>query len=607
MASTVLSVARLASLLSVILPCVSGHAYVYWPASRNWKAAPHIAHCFNVPGPPVSFQTVHNGGNPAGKAGKSDFAKGMCGNFGVYTPQANLADDGIANWDKAETVETYASGGPITFTIVNNAEHGGHYEFRLCDKKLDASIGSREDAARCFDAHFLGRECVPQCGCDSDRCKSNAEHNDKSDPIYSHGEPRHLQQGGHQVTISLPAGLTCEWCTTQWFWHTAWGEQFWNCIDIRIEGGGVNPTLRPTLPPSVAPTPTTPGGGGGGADLPCMWTSPAGKQVTTRKQNEKPGRICWEFEVPMGTMVHYQKKVDIYHSWNTDTCCLFSGSSGSGGPANVVTFTPQWGSFGFCECIGWNPSTGGTTCAGQATPAAMICPVPGGDGSMCVDTTALQARPSECGSGTPAPPVAPTPGVTPSPPTCAADWGSCLSSRCCASSHFTCYEQDASYAECRSDGCPAGWKCNELKPVLPAVCADFCGRVPSSESCSSFVTAATCNKHYFQEGTHTMPCSWTGCGECFANGAGLLDCPDLTSVCASGCQQLCGKEDLALTSKTCNDYSHDQGQCERSYFSRAGRSMPCKWTACRCYADGETLLQCPDSTSNCGTSLLMKF
>jgi hypothetical protein len=176
---------KLASwLLLSALPCVSGHAYVFWPAARNLQVAPHLAHCFNKPGPVVNFESAHNTG---GKGHPGDFARGMCGYVNEYKPTDNLDEDKIANWAGAAP-ETYQAGGSITFTIVNNAEHGGHYEFRLCDRKLNASIGSREDVARCFDAHFLGRQCVPQCGCNSDRCKETAEHNDPNDPIFHVGQ-----------------------------------------------------------------------------------------------------------------------------------------------------------------------------------------------------------------------------------------------------------------------------------------------------------------------------------------------------------------------------------------------------------------------------------
>merc|ERR1712241_563206 len=96
-----------------------------------------------------------------------------------------------------------------------------------------------------------------------------------------------------------------------------------------------------------------------------------------------------------------------------DACCLNAGTSGSNGPANVVSFTPAYGNFGFCECIGWTPETGGTTCAGQATPDAMICPTGGSSGNLCADLSPLTRAPSECGGASaPSPTLSPTPSLT---------------------------------------------------------------------------------------------------------------------------------------------------------------------------------------------------
>ena len=152
--------------------------------------APHVAHCFNVPGPAVSYQTKHNAG---GKAQPSDFAKGMCGYFGAYQPSADLAQDKMVV-ARGNPIADYKAGQQIQFIVVNNAEHGGHYEFRLCKKGLDASTGTREAAAECLDEIWLGRYCVPLCGCNSDTCRENNEHNDANDPLYSHGPPHHLIQ-----------------------------------------------------------------------------------------------------------------------------------------------------------------------------------------------------------------------------------------------------------------------------------------------------------------------------------------------------------------------------------------------------------------------------
>lgn len=106
-----------------------------------------------------------------------------------------------------------------------------------------------------------------------------------------------------------------------------------------------------------------------------------------------------------------------------------------------------------------------------------------------------------------------------------------------------------------------------------------------------------------------MPCSWTGCSEspeCFADGAGLLDCPSMDSICQVGCSQLCGKSDLTALGKTCGDLSVDEAHCKRSFFTKKGKRMPCKWSPCKCYADGETLLKCDNLGDICPPSLLME-
>jgi len=525
-----------AAILLGRLPCTVGHAYIYWPKSRNLLTAPHIAHCFNMPGPAVSYKTKHNAG---GKAQPSDFAKGMCGYFGQYQPTQDLSQDGMANGAAGDAVATYKAGGKIQFIIVNNAEHGGHYEFRLCKKRLDGSLGSREAAAECLDDVFLGRHCVPKCGCDSDRCKQNAEHASPNDPLYSHGPPHHLLQGGHEVFVSVPADLQCDTCTIQWFWHTAWGEQFWNCIDVRIEGsgggggGGGGPIVPTTT--RIATTTTTFGGGGGLApSKECIWTSPAGGKVTRSPRLQKEGRVCWDVTAPAGSTVYIQSNTDVYTAWNADICCLYAASpfgSADGAPANVVAFKAKYSNFGFCECTKWDPSRP-DKCAGQATAENMMCPVKGGptDG-MCVDQTALYSRPSECGSGG-SPPV-PTP--APVDGSCTEDWGDCIKTNCCKGAKFTCYEMDVSYAECRSDGCPDGWLCNGPAPTpappTPHTCSQLCSLV-KTDQCDILADKQACRGGYITQGSLAVPCTWTGC-RCLADGANIMDCAPLSDLCGS--------------------------------------------------------------------------
>jgi len=73
---------------------------------------------------------------------------------------------------------------------------------------------------------------------------------------------------------------------------------------------------------------------------------------------------------------------------------------GAGTQANVYAFE-NVANGGFCECLGWNPQTGGTKCAGQATPANMFCRVSGGQSTNhkeCKTTEAgMKMRPATLG------------------------------------------------------------------------------------------------------------------------------------------------------------------------------------------------------------------
>lgn len=178
---------------------------------------------------------------------------------------------------------------------------------------------------------------------------------------------------------------------------------------------------------------------------------------------------------------------------------------------------------------------------------------------MCADTSALMGRPKVCSGAPAAPTSAPT---------------------------------SAPVATMQPTPAPPTWP-------RPQSCADLCSYTPSSGSCSRHTSAPSCTSHYFRTGARVVPCTWTTCGKCFGDGDGLLECPDLDKRCSGSCLQLCGRVDLMSTGQTCVDLSNDQHQCERSFFSKAGRSMPCKWSGCTCYADGETLLECPALASLC--------
>jgi len=277
--------ARSILLCSTCLFCsilhANGHAYVYWPASRNRLKFYYLAQSQNSPksasgtNPKSGFNDYKSkhGPPPPGRSGpRSDtaWAWDLCG-MGPDPGQQAIGDSTF-NW-AGPTVATYQQGGQITFTVVVNGEHGGAHEWRLCPKKVDASMSVRE-AAECLDSILIGRDCTPGqgCGCADDKCKDKTPHNDEKDPFWKtviknatipvcpgnsyfdgkdgkciRTKPDHMQFGAHQFTYTLPKGVSCDHCTVQWYWATAFGEWFRNCMDIKIEG-----------PPTPAPTPAPP-------------------------------------------------------------------------------------------------------------------------------------------------------------------------------------------------------------------------------------------------------------------------------------------------------------------------------------------------------------
>ena len=171
----------------------------------------------------------------------------------------------------------------------------------------------------------------------------------------------------------------------------------------------------------------------------CIWTDPPVELQRTPRE-EKEGRVCWDYVVPVGTKVqvsgsvtllhccigvvtlpcfamlchsvskqtlfahlrevYYQSKTDIYNKWNSEACCLSAASTfgSDGGNPNIVVFTATIGNFGFCECTAWDPSNPGTSCAGEATAENMVCPVLGAQKEMCGESTNWDGLPVGCGT-----------------------------------------------------------------------------------------------------------------------------------------------------------------------------------------------------------------
>merc|ERR1719217_928892 len=218
---------------------VSGHAYVYWPHSRHYVKDKATMHSQNVERSGIKGMTSKWGGGPPGRGGPRSSERmfwDICGNPAYSAIQGTTDSmDGFGG----PPVATYEQGGEIEFIVVVNGEHGGIHQFRLCDKKVGSGLGGVKENAECLDKYFIGEGCTPGsgCGCKDDKCKDQTPHKDANDPIFSHGPSPHNIYGAHVFKFNLPAGVSCEHCTLQWYWATAYGEWFRNCIDIGIKKG----------------------------------------------------------------------------------------------------------------------------------------------------------------------------------------------------------------------------------------------------------------------------------------------------------------------------------------------------------------------------------
>jgi hypothetical protein len=172
--------------------------------------------------------------------------------------------DGCNGLPMGPPTATYTAGQEMEVVIPVHAEHGGEYEFRLCTKKWDLMSEDKE-RLQCLDEVLLKRMCVPDCGCKSDKCKTSNGHKDRDDPIFSKGVGLYgaaNAQGAHVVSIKIPEDVACEQCTMQWYWFTAWSEDYVSCADIKIEKAGTTPTEADDdndddKPPATTTTTTT--------------------------------------------------------------------------------------------------------------------------------------------------------------------------------------------------------------------------------------------------------------------------------------------------------------------------------------------------------------
>jgi len=74
---------------------------------------------------------------------------------------------------------------------------------------------------------------------------------------------------------------------------------------------------------------------------------------------------------------------------------------------------------------------------------------------------------------------------------------------------------------------------------------------------------------------------------------------------ALSCEGLCGRLNVSSSYGRCSALTTELS-CLQSYMTDGNLAIPCSWTHCGCYADGESLVECPEGVGQCTGTLLQR-
>lgn len=211
----------------IVLPAlVRGHAYIFFPPMRGGT-----------------------GGSPT---------NGYCPHcLGTTTlPMPTCGKDNFLNYADGP-VTTLEAGQKVQFEIRVTAHHRGHFQFRLCDRQIDSSLGGPAGEEACLNGHVLERVRPEEMhsDCQQNDMRGDCQPFDEANPSYWYLPPAtegdtinvdlleerasskssltqakstvevksHAHRAGaiYKFHYKLPAGFTCQRCTLQWWWLTA--------------------------------------------------------------------------------------------------------------------------------------------------------------------------------------------------------------------------------------------------------------------------------------------------------------------------------------------------------------------------------------------------
>eukprot|EP00928_Gymnodinium_smaydae_P023400 TRINITY_DN19326_c0_g2_i1.p1 TRINITY_DN19326_c0_g2~~TRINITY_DN19326_c0_g2_i1.p1 ORF type:complete len:542 (+),score=40.01 TRINITY_DN19326_c0_g2_i1:70-1695(+) len=234
-----------------LLPQVSGHAFLFQPASRNLKkhtqsseeGRENCPHCGQGGGPPNVKEKANGKWPTVGAPG----SHGLCGDPFQGRENTPLADEPYLVYTNTPQ-RSYVAGGKMEILVAISTHHRGHFEFRVCDRKLDSTLESYDAGQQCLNKWVLERadpaEVYGDCVVNDPRgdCQPLDPNHpgrwylpppgnmvqvagpDWSDDManYVNGFEGNLPTGAdlYYMVYKVPEGLSCEECTLQWYWST---------------------------------------------------------------------------------------------------------------------------------------------------------------------------------------------------------------------------------------------------------------------------------------------------------------------------------------------------------------------------------------------------
>lgn len=71
------------------------------------------------------------------------------------------------------------------------------------------------------------------------------------------------------------------------------------------------------------------------------------------------------------------------------------------------------------------------------------------------------------------------------------------------------------------------------------------------------------------------------------------------------CMEFCDRLNVSSSDKRCADLTTEVS-CIHSYITNRNSAVPCLWNSCGCYADGDSLVDCPELADQCAGVLLQR-